>query len=362
MADPVSIGTIVQVVSSAFGLFGGKGSTKLGRALSSTVKRNAAERAARNNAGNAAPPAVIQAGAVAPITGPVSVTPAQFLPFSRSLVEGTGPLIAQTALLGTILRGAREILKRRRSGRIPQPQPRQTQPQPRQPGASRTRPRQGERERKTFRTKREEALEAIRQRAEQQSSPIPGRPPTRAPGPIIQDDPFRRDFPLPAPKTEPIPEIVSRPEFPLPKKPVLSPALLQNLVKFGLTVAIGAAVGRGTARQPTRGAARAPARPPTAPPAGPPIAPVAGLGVSTATLVQAPPFARDIARQRLASQFQNPARQVGRQRDRCPPCDKPRRRNRKTCWEGFYAEYSKRTEFKKWRQVDCLTRRTIQES
>jgi hypothetical protein len=42
-------------------------------------------------------------------------------------------------------------------------------------------------------------------------------------------------------------------------------------------------------------------------------------------------------------------------------CDKPARKNRKTCWEGFYREFANRTDFVKWTKVDCKTRQIKEE-
>ena len=46
---------------------------------------------------------------------------------------------------------------------------------------------------------------------------------------------------------------------------------------------------------------------------------------------------------------------------RDPRCEKRRRENRKTCWEGFYREFSNRTKFTRWTKVDCQTRKIIEE-
>jgi len=55
--------------------------------------------------------------------------------------------------------------------------------------------------------------------------------------------------------------------------------------------------------------------------------------------------------------------QATRTRDRTKEdrCEKTRRKNRRVCWEGFYREYRGKTKFTKWTQVDCRTRRIIQE-
>lgn len=51
-----------------------------------------------------------------------------------------------------------------------------------------------------------------------------------------------------------------------------------------------------------------------------------------------------------------PAGQRTRTRGRC---EKRARKNRKTCWRGFYEEFSSGTKFRKWERVDCVTRKRI---
>lgn len=40
-------------------------------------------------------------------------------------------------------------------------------------------------------------------------------------------------------------------------------------------------------------------------------------------------------------------------------CEKRARKNRKTCWRGFYEEFPNRTSFTKWEKVNCATRKRI---
>lgn len=42
-------------------------------------------------------------------------------------------------------------------------------------------------------------------------------------------------------------------------------------------------------------------------------------------------------------------------------CERKGRKNRKTCWEGFYREYPNSTKYTKWTKVDCKTRKIIEE-
>ena len=65
-------------------------------------------------------------------------------------------------------------------------------------------------------------------------------------------------------------------------------------------------------------------------------------------------------RQLQATQFLQP-QPAGARQFKDPNCEKRKRANRKTCWEGFYKEFPTRTQFVKWTKVDCKTRKIIEE-
>ena len=94
---------------------------------------------------------------------------------------------------------------------------------------------------------------------------------------------------------------------------------------------------------------------------------LAQLGVAAAALLtRKTPTPRGdpiTIRQQRERQFLQPQTQPRLQptKPKSDTCEKRRRRNRKTCWEGFYREYPTRTKFVKWTKVNCKTRKIIEE-
>lgn len=219
------------------------------------------------------------------------------------------------------------------------PPPREAPPTPRPTPRRTTKPRPGELPKTPRRT-------------------IPPRPrredieprPTAPPRPRVDPrDPINRPgiTPRPAPpqaKPPPgkpggdIPETVVRPQPPittpeLPKAPK-TPSPAEK-------AALAALAGLGVAAVALPRLGGSPAAPLGFAP-GSPVGGVPGVPIP-------PPAVGKI-------ELPKPAPQAKKQRERC---EKRRRQNRKTCWRGFYEEFTGRTAFTKWEKVDCRTRKRI---
>lgn len=89
-----------------------------------------------------------------------------------------------------------------------------------------------------------------------------------------------------------------------------------------------------------------PGRPPAFQPGSPPT-----IGLQPPAPIPGPP---ELGRIELPREQ---PRTRTRRRERCREVKRKRQRGR--CFEGFYAERKRRTEFTKWREVDCITGRDI---
>lgn len=67
-----------------------------------------------------------------------------------------------------------------------------------------------------------------------------------------------------------------------------------------------------------------------------------------------------IVAQPVSPTFIQPVIQTTATKTKTDNCEKRARKNRKTCWRGFYEEFgSSKTKFTKWEKVDCVTRRRL---
>jgi len=265
--------------------------------------------------------------------------------------SGEGPTVSigfglNQALLGAIFKIGKEVFKRTR--KIPKRAPEKPTPRPKpKPPTSQKAPRQGTRQ-----VNRKPRIPG----RNQEPPGIPTR--GRVPGARRGEQGFRIPLPEPA---QPMPNITTTPQVSLPPVPTFPPKPnpllgLAKLITVGVATAAVVNAARSAAA-PSRGRARdlsREARPfsPSAQPFANP-SPATAVGTSL-NLAQLAPAA---GRASLQNAF-NASRGRQRERDRC---EKKRRKNRKTCVEGYYREFTNRTEFKKWRRVDCKTRKTLKE-
>lgn len=380
MADPVSLGTVIRVGSIVLGGLNRSGGS---RAYAERVRRSTEEQRKRIDAAlerglpigianaigsgfsesgarriasggflvpRAAPPSggpIVTGSGIATVnpsfaSAPVARTPSNLLGLSRSLVEGGGlgggafGVVLQASRV-TALRKAFEFATKvfRRTPRTnPRRDPREEDPLQRPDRRIDQRTRE----------KLEEIVVKAQRRGEQ--AQIAGRTPSPAPQP-------------------PIPEIVSVPE----QKPMQGPPQYKKRLGFldflkiaGLAVlafrtafpkqksALSPALARQTRAQPQP----QPSPNPFAPSAFQPIVLGSTTAVGRSTRLG---LERQLNRARLLQ----PQMQPSREREEREKCEKKGKRNRVQCWEGFYKEYPNSTRFKKWRLVDCRTRRQIRE-
>lgn len=347
MAEPISPIVGAQIGKVFFDTFGG-GSQLFPQQVKDVLAAGAQRRRAPTPTPGPVP------SAQPPVSEPVSsgavsigarIDP-QFLPLSRALVEGGqvgGITVFSSGFIGPLIKIGKEIIKRfpRKTKPLPKPKPKPP------PKPSTKDPRRG----KAKIPKRERPFG----REPQKGPPAPkgrGRPESRIErfprGPVI---PGR-----PAPQT--VPEVVSKPQIKVPMPTLPAPAPIPALVPAFLTLAgIATAVGVGRALGRDRGRLRGLSRstaPAPSPQPGPPIGqpqPLAGPLVGIGNLVQ-------LGVPQLQPS-QNLARRLRECRQAAQRCEKKRRKNRKTCWKGYFVESSKSTRFKKWFKVDCRTGRQL---
>lgn len=168
--------------------------------------------------------------------------------------------------------------------------------------------------------------------------PGPVAPPSRVPPGAPPGSPGEPPgVPTRIPETVVTPQPpIQAPTLPKPAPGPLTSAQVAFLALTGTGLAALAAQKLAGAPSPALGFLPAGAGVPIAPPSAPPVPPPGTIQL---------PAPLPVPRQKTAKERK---------------CDKPRRRNRKTCWEGFYEERTNSTKFRKWRKVDCKTRKQIE--
>lgn len=211
----------------------------------------------------------------------------------------------------------------------------------------RARERASMRRQRTRRRRERERLEQLsrlgKRIPEPRDFPLPdeiAKPTTAPPRPEIEPlglpEPVPATVPAPAPVSVPAPQGPPRPQIGNP--PSRAPRTAPGAAP-GASAALGAAFLAGALAQPGTAPQFRPGRAPrvrTQPaPAGSPISGTQ-LGFTS-------------------QQAEQLGRQQKRERDRC---EKRRRgERRRKCYRGFYEEYPTRTEFTRWVEVDCVTRK-----
>lgn len=174
-------------------------------------------------------------------------------------------------------------------------------------------------------------------RGPEASPPVVGAPAPQVPPEIAPE--VTRPGQLPNVRTSPD---IGQPPRPITQAPKPRPAPKLSGGQAA-ALALGAAVG--TAVLPALLAA--------------PAAAAAGLAFVPGNPALQPlaptPVTGPLGRIDLSAQLGQQAQQQQKRRR----CEKTRRKNRKTCWKGFYRESTSKTKFEKWYRVDCKTGRQL---
>lgn len=358
-----SVFSIGASVLGTLGLFGGGGGCGGFCEINRAIQRARAEQAKRD----APKPPIV------PIPPPADVPTAslpsagvrsvgarvrpEFLALSRALVEGDLPGLPGSGprrRIGSLFPVLREIIKIIPKRKVIPKRPAKVKTGPKAPEkpAEKLPPRDPRfgKDRPAIRRGR-----IIRQPGEQPTprGPRPGvAVPVGPPAPVAKAGTIE--------SVEVIPDIVTLPQPPIKapaRLPAPAPSILPKIaLGFIALTALGTVAGLSKARSRSRDRAPALARDPASQPQPQPQPPPPFADPS-------PPFANQFSNlATLQGSSANLQRRLRDCKSQAQRCEKRRRKNRKTCWEGFYREFSSRTSFNKWTQVDCVTRRIIQEN